>query len=283
METFLSSKSKKIISRKVILFLGIFAFMISVFTFGTELKLRVIAKKANVRLSPTTKSEILSNVPLGATLNSNSKEGNWFKVELPPDKNGFVVSGYIHESTVKVVKKPNKLMKSENKRSLSSTEKKQFDYQKKENFAPEKGNFIVSGTASIESTTFDDYDTESIYDISSSFRLFIRKKIFIGGTLVFRGIEDTFLLRIGPCFGYFFSNENSKIHPYVSMQLLLNTLIDSSDHESRLGIVFGGGVLYPISRHFSLLAEAGYQLLKIYEYSMNTFRINIGIAGLFFK
>ncbi|MCP2520876.1 SH3 domain-containing protein [Candidatus Aminicenantes bacterium AC-335-A11] len=68
-----------------------------------NLKVRVIVDKANVRLKPSLNSQIISKVPLGAILESEGKFGEWYRVNLPPDEYGFVVSGYIHESVVEVV------------------------------------------------------------------------------------------------------------------------------------------------------------------------------------
>ena len=95
--------SKKLIFKKVFLFLCIFSLMISISVLGADLKLRVITKKANVRLKPSLSSDILSQVPLGAILESQGKFGNWYKVNLPADESGFVVSGYIYESIVEEV------------------------------------------------------------------------------------------------------------------------------------------------------------------------------------
>jgi len=95
--------SRKLIFKKVLLFLGIFSLMISISALGADLKLRVITKRANVRLKASLNSDILSQVPLGAILESQGKVGNWYKVNLPADESGFVVSGYIYETIVEEV------------------------------------------------------------------------------------------------------------------------------------------------------------------------------------
>jgi len=95
--------SKKLIFKKVLLFLCIFSLMISISVLGADFKLRVITKRANVRLKPSLSSDILSQVPFGAILESQGKFGNWYKVNLPADESGFVVSGYIYESIVEEV------------------------------------------------------------------------------------------------------------------------------------------------------------------------------------
>lgn len=95
--------SRKLKFKKVLLFLCIFSLMISISVLGADFKLRVITKRANVRLKASLNSDILSQVPLGAILESQGKVGNWYKVNLPADESGFVVSGYIYESIVEEV------------------------------------------------------------------------------------------------------------------------------------------------------------------------------------
>ncbi|NIM89759.1 MAG: SH3 domain-containing protein [Candidatus Aminicenantes bacterium] len=68
-----------------------------------ELKVIVSVEVANVRLKPSIESAVIGKAKIGQVLEVLRKEGNWYFVNLPPDENGFVVSGYIHQSIVKVV------------------------------------------------------------------------------------------------------------------------------------------------------------------------------------
>jgi len=68
-----------------------------------KFKLRVTADKANIRLKPDAGSMVISSAPLGAMLDSDKQAGEWFRVSLPPDEKGFVITGYVHSSTVEVV------------------------------------------------------------------------------------------------------------------------------------------------------------------------------------
>ncbi|MFQ6082085.1 MAG: SH3 domain-containing protein [Candidatus Aminicenantia bacterium] len=68
-----------------------------------KVKVRVIVEKANIRLKPDLGSMVIGSAPLGAILESDEQIGEWFKVNLPPDEKGFVVTGYIHSSAVEVV------------------------------------------------------------------------------------------------------------------------------------------------------------------------------------
>ena len=67
-------------------------------------KIRVIIKKANIRLKPDQKSQIIDQVPAGVVLQSKGKTEDWYQVDLPPDKDGIVISGYIHKSSVQEMK-----------------------------------------------------------------------------------------------------------------------------------------------------------------------------------
>ena len=62
--------------------------------------LTVKATKANIRLKPSLESTVITQAPMGAVLTSTAKEGEWFLISLPPNKDGVVVSGYIHQSVV---------------------------------------------------------------------------------------------------------------------------------------------------------------------------------------
>jgi hypothetical protein len=66
-------------------------------------ELRVTVSMANIRSKPTTASEVLTQVPKGTMLNLDLQEGNWYRVILPPDDEGIVRNGYIHNSIVEKV------------------------------------------------------------------------------------------------------------------------------------------------------------------------------------
>jgi opacity protein-like surface antigen len=63
-------------------------------------KVAVKVPRANIRLLPTTKSAVISQVPSGVELKHLAKTGNWHRVNLAPNKEGFILSGYIHNSIV---------------------------------------------------------------------------------------------------------------------------------------------------------------------------------------
>jgi opacity protein-like surface antigen len=66
-------------------------------------KVSVKVPRANIRLMPTTQSTIIQQVRSGTELKHLAKTGNWHRVNLDPNEEGFVLSGYIHQSIVNEV------------------------------------------------------------------------------------------------------------------------------------------------------------------------------------
>jgi hypothetical protein len=89
---------------KSTMMLAVLFLALGIFGFTADLTVRVIASQANIRLKPDLQSAVVSKVPLGGVLDVIQKEGDWYQIELPPDENGIVVTGFIHASTVEVVK-----------------------------------------------------------------------------------------------------------------------------------------------------------------------------------
>lgn len=71
---------------------------------GAPVKLKVIVKAANIRLRPDIKSTAIRVVTEGTILESEGKEGGWYKVTAPSETEGLFISGYIHGSLVMVLK-----------------------------------------------------------------------------------------------------------------------------------------------------------------------------------
>ncbi len=65
-------------------------------------KVKVTAEQANLREKPDIGSAIVQQVPEGAVLEADKKEGEWFFVRFTLEDGG-VIGGYIHESLVEVV------------------------------------------------------------------------------------------------------------------------------------------------------------------------------------
>lgn len=64
-----------------------------------QVRLKVTAELANVRLKPSIGSVIIRQIPEGNILESIRKEGEWYLVKIEADDRGNV-SGYVHESLV---------------------------------------------------------------------------------------------------------------------------------------------------------------------------------------
>lgn len=73
---------------------------------GAETVLKVIVSAAKIREKPDIASPVVTTVAMSTLLASQGKEGRWFKVSLPPNGDGRVLSGFIHETVVKVLSSP---------------------------------------------------------------------------------------------------------------------------------------------------------------------------------
>jgi opacity protein-like surface antigen len=63
-------------------------------------KITIKVRKANIRLMPSLKSDVIHQLPFGVDLKPLAKSGNWYRVNLPPNPDGIILSGYIHDSIV---------------------------------------------------------------------------------------------------------------------------------------------------------------------------------------
>jgi len=101
----MEAKMKSSIREAKVFVLGIFIFLsLSLLSQASELKIIVSVEAANIRLKPSIQSTIIGKAKIGQILQVLRKEGDWYFVNLPLNKNGYVVSGYIHQSIVKVIK-----------------------------------------------------------------------------------------------------------------------------------------------------------------------------------
>jgi hypothetical protein len=106
--------------KKYIFVVSLFLFIV-VAAYPADLRVRVIAQKATIKLEPNLQSQTISAVPLGAILRATKKEGEWYFVELPEDK-GFKVSGYIHQSAVNVLAETEEEKKAKELEAKAKTE-----------------------------------------------------------------------------------------------------------------------------------------------------------------
>ncbi len=69
------------------------------------LKIQVILESANVRSAPNFESEIIHQLESGLSLLAVGRIGEWFRVDLPPDEDGIIISGFIHKTLVREIRK----------------------------------------------------------------------------------------------------------------------------------------------------------------------------------
>jgi hypothetical protein len=65
-----------------------------------ETSVRIVKKNAVLRIKPSNSGSILKSLPLGALLEVEEALEGWLKIKLPPDKDGFIMMGYIQRSFI---------------------------------------------------------------------------------------------------------------------------------------------------------------------------------------
>ncbi len=61
-------------------------------------QVRVIKENSVLRIKPKDDSVVIKKLPLGVLLDVEEESGDWLKIKLPPDEDGFVLTGYLHRS-----------------------------------------------------------------------------------------------------------------------------------------------------------------------------------------
>ncbi len=93
--------------RRLVLLPEILVFWLCAFSFSlfsheaASVKVKVIVDSATVKVTPEIDGQTLARIPLNTILDSQEKQGEWYKVTF--EKEGLQVSGFIHEMLVKVV------------------------------------------------------------------------------------------------------------------------------------------------------------------------------------
>lgn len=64
--------------------------------------IRIIKKNAVLKVKPGDDAVLIKKLPLGALLEVEEELGEWLKIKLPPDKDGFVLTGFVHKSYTEV-------------------------------------------------------------------------------------------------------------------------------------------------------------------------------------
>jgi len=61
-------------------------------------QVRVIKNNAVLRIKPKNDTVIIKKLPLGVLLEVDEELGDWLKITLPPDADGFILTGYLLRS-----------------------------------------------------------------------------------------------------------------------------------------------------------------------------------------
>jgi len=117
------NKSLKKLLFLLVLFLHVLV-ILSFKLYSQEAKRQIVIKKENaiLRLYPREDSLAIKELPLGAFLEVEEKIGEWFKIVLPLDKDGIVITGYVHQRFIEEpTKEPPKVTEITEKKKPSIT------------------------------------------------------------------------------------------------------------------------------------------------------------------
>lgn len=65
-----------------------------------QFKIRIIKENAALKIKPIDESLSILVLPIGASFEAEDQGGDWVKIKLPPNKDGIVITGYVHKSFI---------------------------------------------------------------------------------------------------------------------------------------------------------------------------------------
>jgi len=166
-----------------------------------------------------------------------------------------------------------------------------------QDYAVDKGGFILSGTGSFTSQggdLYEDFEGNRLatFSLTSTVNYFVVRNVFIGAGLAYtrmsHGDASMSTIGIGPTVGYAFGKAESKSYPYIDTSIHFYSIGADGETTSGTNILISAGMIFSIKEHLGLILEIGYnfQNLKHEDWaeseSGNAFVISIGIAGLIF-
>jgi hypothetical protein len=166
-----------------------------------------------------------------------------------------------------------------------------------QDYAVDKGAFILSGTGSFTSQGGDLYkDFEgnrlSTFSLTSAADYFVVRNVFIGAGITYtrmsQGEDSMSTVGIGPTVGYAFGKAEGKSYPYIATGIQFYSVGADDETIPGTNIFIGAGMILSIKEHLGLVLEIGYNFQKLKHEdwaeseSGNAFIISIGIAGLIF-
>lgn len=96
----------KTILRAVVPVLLVAALAASAWAGDQDLRIRIKVNSANLRLKPGLQSTVIGSAKQGQVFDVLRKEADWYFIQLPPDAQGNVISGYVHSSVVEEMAAP---------------------------------------------------------------------------------------------------------------------------------------------------------------------------------
>ena len=166
-----------------------------------------------------------------------------------------------------------------------------------QDYAVDKGGFILSGTGSFISQggdLYEDWEDNrlSTFSLTSAVNYFIVRNVFIGAGLAYtrvsQGDDSMSTIGIGPTMGYALGKAESKSYPYIATSIHFYSIGFDGETTSGTNIFIGAGMIFSIKKHLGLILEIGYNFQNLkhedWDESMsgNAFSVSIGIAGLIF-
>lgn len=84
----------------LVLFIPMLFLLPSLLRGSTDLKVQVTVRVANIRLKPSLDSPVIGKATKGQVFKVIRRISDWYSIELPPDPEGMLLSGFIHQSVV---------------------------------------------------------------------------------------------------------------------------------------------------------------------------------------
>ncbi|MGQ9673728.1 MAG: outer membrane beta-barrel protein [Candidatus Aminicenantales bacterium] len=88
----------------LVLFISMLFLQPSLLQGSADLKVQVTVRTANIRFKPSLDSPVIGKATNGQVFKVIRKIDDWYSIELPPDREGRVLSGFIHQSVVREVR-----------------------------------------------------------------------------------------------------------------------------------------------------------------------------------
>ena len=241
-------------------------FLLNIYAFSTDSsrwELRIAVEKANILLEPDIESAIVTTMPKGSILQSYEKAGEWFRIIIGPDEEGFVVIGYIHSSAVEII-------------SEKSMQEPDF-WEEEPGFFQGIGLSVkLTGGLNYFSGGDIDEGTRGLYDLAADYISSIgytierRTKPFHNGYGIMGDIIFNFSpkIGIGIGLGYIFACEQSFL-TFSKKNIGPEGYLFSSPRISVVPIRLGLFFILPLHRLFNVSFNGGTALyLTEYSYGM---------------